>query len=319
MVEIVFPEESTRETVAAGIELTTRRWVDGRSGPFAAQVLEVDPRTPAVNILPARASDRSAGRETTSAMAARYGAVAAVNGGYFTPEGASTGIYVWNQQTIAQGKGRSAIVWCKEQDFIEDARIAVIDSGSTARPCPAMDIVGAGPRLVEAGAANIGDGENFAHAKVRHPRTAFATTNRGTMLFVTVDGRQERSAGMTLEELATELVRLGAVEAINLDGGGSTTMVAAGVIRNKPSDGQERPVSDALLIFSIASLDDLTRLVEKLAATPRLLSPGLAGQLTEALKQESMENFRRLVAAATPEQCSWQALRLLEEAAALLH
>jgi len=53
---------------------------------------------------------------------------------------------------------------------------------------------------------------------------------------------------MTLEELAGELVRLGAVEAMNLDGGGSTTMVVAGRVRNSPSDGRERPVSDALLV-----------------------------------------------------------------------
>lgn len=317
-VEVEFAEESARETVAPGIELTTRRWVNGTSGPFAMQVLEADPNTPAVNILPVRAGDRAAARETTSSMAARYGAAAAVNGGYFTPGGASTGIYVWNGEEVASGKGRSALLWCAERGYVEDARIAVLDSASRERPCPATDIVGAGPRLVEGGAVNVGYGENFGHARARHPRTAFATTSRGTMLLVTVDGRQTGSAGMTLEELAQELVRLGAVEAINLDGGGSTTMVAGGVVRNRPSDGQERAVSDALLLFSVSTLDDLARLLDRLAASPRHVAPGLHAQLRGAIANESMDSFRRLLAAAPAGQLSWQALRLLEEAAALI-
>ena len=54
---------------------------------------------------------------------------------------------------------------------------------------------------------------------------------------------------MTLEELASVLIELGAVEAINLDGGGSTTLVVKGRILNHPSDPTgERPVSDAILV-----------------------------------------------------------------------
>ncbi len=66
-----------------------------------------------------------------------------------------------------------------------------------------------------------------------------------------VDGRQPGvSVGMTLPGLAELLLEFGAVEAINLDGGGSTTMVVKGKIVNKPSDQTgERPVSDAILIY----------------------------------------------------------------------
>ena len=85
----------------------------------------------------------------------------------------------------------------------------------------------------------------------RHPRTAIAKTKDGQLLVVTVDGRQPGvSVGMSLTELADLLLEFEASEAINLDGGGSTTMVVNGKLVNSPSDQTgERPVSDAILIF----------------------------------------------------------------------
>jgi exopolysaccharide biosynthesis protein len=84
-----------------------------------------------------------------------------------------------------------------------------------------------------------------------HPRTAIAKLDSGKLLLLTVDGRQPGiSMGMSLYTLADVLLELGAVEAINLDGGGSTTMVIHNKIVNKPSDQiGERPVSDAILVF----------------------------------------------------------------------
>lgn len=87
--------------------------------------------------------------------------------------------------------------------------------------------------------------------ETRHPRTAFAILGDGKYLLATIDGRQpEHSIGVGLEELATILKNLGAVEVINLDGGGSTAMFLDGKIVNKPSDKEgERRVGDALLVF----------------------------------------------------------------------
>jgi hypothetical protein len=71
----------------------------------------------------------------------------------------------------------------------------------------------------------------------------------GTVLLVTVSGRgADGSVGMTLRELAGLFVRLGASDALNLDGGGSTTMVIGGELQNVPSDGLERAVSSALVL-----------------------------------------------------------------------
>jgi hypothetical protein len=130
--------------------------------------------------------------------------------------------------------------------------------------------------------------EKFAHQQARHPRTAVAVTARGTLLFVTLDGRQARSKGMRLDELARELVALGATEAVNLDGGGSTTMVVNGVVRNSPADGYERAVSDALLIFSVAGAERLAFLQERLAAGgPRIKAARVLNEATESVRGSS--------------------------------
>jgi len=95
---------------------------------------------------------------------------------------------------------------------------------------------------------------NSAFATNRHPRTAAGLDQGGTRLtLMVVDGRQPKlSIGMTLHELSEEMIRLGCYNAINFDGGGSTTMVyrEPGThllkIVNSPSDTKERPVADVL-------------------------------------------------------------------------
>jgi hypothetical protein len=87
----------------------------------------------------------------------------------------------------------------------------------------------------------------FCH---RNPRTGIGITGRGKVLLVTVDGRQpRRSVGMTLAGFARVFKNLGATDAINLDGGGSTTMVIRGRVVNRPSDHQgERRVGSVILV-----------------------------------------------------------------------
>jgi len=115
--------------------------------------------------------------------------------------------------------------------------------------------VGGGPRLVREGAVSIEHRlERFSDsfAARRHPRTGLGL-NGNQLLLVTVDGRQPGySAGMTLREFANLFVDLGCREAMNLDGGGSTTMVIRGQVVNSPSDGVERRVANALALFSLA-------------------------------------------------------------------
>ncbi|MCD4526749.1 phosphodiester glycosidase family protein [Nocardioides sp. cx-173] len=85
-----------------------------------------------------------------------------------------------------------------------------------------------------------------------HPRTAVGIDrDTGQVLLLVIDGRQDFSRGHTMVELAELMIELGADEALNLDGGGSTTMVAPGRrgavgVRNSPSDGAQRQVANAI-------------------------------------------------------------------------
>ncbi|HZE66394.1 MAG TPA: phosphodiester glycosidase family protein [Sporichthyaceae bacterium] len=81
----------------------------------------------------------------------------------------------------------------------------------------------------------------------RHPRTLAGNTWDGKIVLVTIDGGSRRSIGATLREAARVARALGMRDAINLDGGGSTTMSIRGKLANKVSGGRERSVSDALV------------------------------------------------------------------------
>ncbi len=134
------------------------------------------------------------------------------------------------------------------------SKLVPVESEMTDSWKRASFIVGGGPQLIKAGRVAITfEDEKIAPKFVndRHPRTAIARLKDGCMLVATVDGRQpEVSAGMSLPELADLLSEFGVSEAINLDGGGSTTMVVNGKLVNHPSDQTgERPVSDAILML----------------------------------------------------------------------
>lgn len=90
-----------------------------------------------------------------------------------------------------------------------------------------------------------------------HPRTAVGFNADTTRLyFVVVDGRQDISIGATLKDMMGIFVALGAANAMNLDGGGSSCMVVNDEVINSPSDGQVRPVANGCLLISTAPVDD---------------------------------------------------------------
>lgn len=113
------------------------------------------------------------------------------------------------------------------------------------------DALGGGPVLVRAGAVVSQAGEWFTSNQLdaRHPRTAVGQLADGRILLVVADGRSARSWGLTISQLANEMLRLGAVEAMALDGGGSSTMAFDGAVLNRPSDGSERLVADSLQLL----------------------------------------------------------------------
>jgi Phosphodiester glycosidase len=111
------------------------------------------------------------------------------------------------------------------------------------------DAVGGSPILVANGRRVVGTCTT-SFCSSRNPRTGVGVTAGGKILMVVVDGRQAGwSVGVSLPKFAAIFRRLGAVSALNLDGGGSSTMVVRGDVVNRPSSGRERSVSTALMVL----------------------------------------------------------------------
>jgi hypothetical protein len=132
--------------------------------------------------------------------------------------------------------------------------VAVVTRFSPDRG-PLFTLVGGWPRIVTAGrnvasAADSVEGTFPRFSAGRHPRSAVGISRDSlTLYLVAVDGRQATSVGMSLVELADAMLSLGAHEALNLDGGGSTALVVGESIVNTPSDTSgERPVGNVIAI-----------------------------------------------------------------------
>jgi hypothetical protein len=185
--------------------------------------------------------------------------VAAVNGDFFTPEGLPVGTEVVDGEA-RRIRDRPAFAWrpgnrpwmgtpSREGDSI------LMVGWPIPRKVPdgVSQVVGAFPQLLSGG-QRVGDlqvGANPSFAAARHPRTAVGFDSSLQHLWIlAVDGRQPGySEGMSLPELSGLLEALGATEAVNLDGGGSTVMVLRGRVVSRPSDGEgERPVVNALAV-----------------------------------------------------------------------
>jgi hypothetical protein len=187
----------------------------------------------------------SAGKRGDTLLFVRRGAVATTSGSSIPADGAVLAAY-----------GNSARA--KEVQAMADGDTIRILLATLPRPAhgavPAM-IIGGWPRILRDGEnvandASTVEGTLSGNAEARHPRTAVGfSRDSSTLLLLTVDGRSENSGGMTLVELADMMRQLGAWQAMNFDGGGSTTMVIDGKVVNHPSDKEgERTVGNALLV-----------------------------------------------------------------------
>jgi hypothetical protein len=159
------------------------------------------------------------------------------------------------------GRDELVLQWNVDSVSVEEA---VVEPGDTIRLLlgfegladPPVVLVGGLPRLVVDGALNPllsepATGPPADFALKRHPRTGVGITRDSTtLMLVTVDGRQAASVGMTLQEFGELMLSLGIHQGLNLDGGGSTTMVVDREVVNVPSDPTgERPVANCLVVL----------------------------------------------------------------------
>lgn len=189
--------------------------------------------------------------DTTSNMASSVNATVAINGDYY---GARTSGYVIRNGELLRSDKASddqedMVVW-------SDGSMTVIREGDiTAEELLAQGAVQVwsfGPGLVVDGELSVDEDDEVGKAMASNPRTAIGYLGDNHYVLVVADGRTSESAGLSLLELAEFMQSLGAVQAYNLDGGGSSTMYSGGAVINNPTTNgntvSEREVSDIIYI-----------------------------------------------------------------------
>lgn len=198
---------------------------------------------------------------TTSEFASMNDALVAINGSFFREDTGGSVVFLKVDGTVIHEghvnrnpvNERGAVGWSDNEPI---QILKKPDDGWLSSPYE--NILSSGPLLIfDSEIQSFND--NSFHQN-RHPRTAVAITNDKRLFLVTVDGRSFQAYGMTIPELTNFLKNLGAKDALNLDGGGSTAMwirnmTETGIV-NYPSDNLqfdhdgESNVANALLILS---------------------------------------------------------------------
>lgn len=190
--------------------------------------------------------------QVTSEIASNNNAIFAINGDYYGFR--EDGITIRNGQIFRDVPARTGLA------FYEDGSMKIYEeTETTAEELIAEGVTQTfsfGPALVENSEAieDFGDvsiDKNFGNRSIEdsNPRTGVGIISENHYVFVVVDGRSDESKGLTLGEFAQVFEDLGATEAYNLDGGGSSTMYFMGDVVNNPrGTGEERGVSDIIYI-----------------------------------------------------------------------
>ena len=254
------------ERIADGVEL--HRLDDPSllepAGPVAVQALRLDPKK--VSLEMGVANDQLPARETVQGIAGRRGAIAAINAGFFVLADGAASAFLKVKGQITQGtsrpRGAVGLTERRGAARLLFDRITVEKTKAAYHPrlgSSAKDWAGATGAVSGAGLLLL-DGRELTDWSeerltagfdtARHPRTMIGEGG-GAIWLVTIDGRQPAlSLGMNFTEMKRLARRLGMRSALNLDGGGSTTMVVKGTVVNHPSDpAGPRAVSDAVLVL----------------------------------------------------------------------
>ena len=267
----VSPVQWTREPVASGVIWFSAQFDELFGWPQHVNILAVNTNNPDVIIHPVKAEN---GCETTSSMGNRTNAIGGVNGGFFClgygslckdtgvlcPEGCEGRSLLKIDNELLSTNCVTPTYTARTSFGIYDQNNIVIRPiGPDAGWPQVTEALGAGPNLVSQSpngpVINVSE-EGFPWMNETAPRTSIGTTSDGILFIVTFDGRDSlRAEGVTIPELAQFMFLLGVGSAMNLDGGGSTTMYIQNQGKNGlvsvPSDPTgERQVYDGVFIYS---------------------------------------------------------------------
>lgn len=205
--------------------------------PQSVSFIRVSPEAYSLDILCAEGEMA----DSTSALCSRFGVLGGVNGSYFNMRELTPVTYVKDDgfpvgsTSIGDAfRANGALVSRTSGVSIEACDTTLLEDG-------AWEAMASGPLLIDEGevytySEDVPGWENFYN--FRHPRTLIGMDGEGYVWLVVVDGRAERNAGgMTIAELTELSGMMGLTDALNLDGGGSSTLWtrSAGVL-NHPSD-----------------------------------------------------------------------------------
>ena len=197
--------------------------------------------------------------KTTSKLAEGRGALAAINGSFFDVDSGGSVTYFEVNDSVISRTRESGLKWAVPDSLVNGAIILTKQQALEIEAAKREQfyeesqreefVLISGPLLISSSLAQNLPDMKFTHN--RHPRTCLGITEE-SLIFMTVDGRSEQADGMSLYELQQYLLDLGCTDAINLDGGGSTTLwtTIQGVVNNPSDRSGERPVANALLILN---------------------------------------------------------------------
>jgi len=207
-----------------------------------AWVLQVDLCEGGIDV---RATDNALKGRTVSSFANAVGAVAAVNGDFFSPSFSTDGPAMGSGGSWGAGRDHTYVTPISFGPNMVDIPHHDNEIGPAAG---ARDVVSGHPTLLDDTAVVGNPGDPLCTN--RHPRTAIGVSaDKRSLILAVVDGRRSGAAGMTCPELAALMAEHGAFDAVNMDGGGSSTMFVSGAVKNRPSDGQQRTVGNHLAIM----------------------------------------------------------------------
>lgn len=194
--------------------------------------------------------DKFGGSETTLQAVKRYGAIAGVNAGGYAEAGSK--IYPLST-TMMNGKYLNGF----EPSFKDLAFVGVNSFGKLigGKFYNQSDLDNLQPKFGATFVPQLLDSSNKLSiptkwSKSRAPRTAIGNYKDDQMLIMVIDGYDENgNSGATLEELQQKMINLGVIDAYNLDGGGSSSLIFKGKVINSPSDGQLRKLPTHFLFF----------------------------------------------------------------------
>ncbi len=228
--------------------------------------IEIDLTNPAVSVeIPYLAASR---QKISSMIPSQFPeAVAGINGTYFDTTTGGHRTYLRIDGTEIPPGSSLFPEWGYEGalalDALETSSMEEMPTGGWSNNTTHPDIIACGPLLIIDGTIPTAHLESIgSHCTARHPRSAIGITSDNHLILLTVDGRTEMASGMTCQELAEVMQQLGCTDALNMDGGGSTTLWGDGElysgILNYPSDNGlydhegERSCSNAIAVESTA-------------------------------------------------------------------